>query len=192
MGSSVADISSPRPAFGVGHHPLAKRPLDLGGNVTPPLYGGRMSYEQAFDKSIDTERLFVLQCGSSEHVFGKGDAMSVALELEYEAFHPRLQVVPDIPGRTGPSAGAKRRRVVLGVVVVVLLVLLMLPITALGGRTIAGSAPVAGQEYVVRSGDTLASIAERVGGGNVAGLERQLAAEAGSSVVVPGEHLLIP
>jgi hypothetical protein len=31
-----------------------------------------------------------------------------------------------------------------------------------------------------------------VGAGNVAGLERQLAAEAGSSVVVPGEHLLIP
>jgi hypothetical protein len=167
--------------------------VGLGPNVTPPLYGGRMSYEQAFDKSIDTERLFVLQCGSSEHVFEEGDAMSVALELEYEAFHPRLQVVPDIPGRTGPSARVQRRRVILGVVVVVLLVLLMLPITALGGRTIAaGSAPVAGQEYVVRSGDTLASIAERVGGGNVAGLERQLAAEAGSSVVVPGEHLLIP
>jgi hypothetical protein len=150
-----------------------------------------MSYEQAFDKSIDIERLFVLQCGSSEHVFEEGDAMSVALELEYEAFHPRLQIVPDIPGRTRPSARVQRRRVILGVVVV-LLVLLMLPITALGGRTIAGSAPAAGQEYVVRSGDTLASIAERVGGGNVAGLERQLADEAGSTVVVPGEHLLIP
>jgi LysM domain-containing protein len=151
-----------------------------------------MRYEQAFDKSVDTERLFVLQCGSSEHVFEKGDAMSVALELEYEAFHPSLRIVPDIPGRTGPSARVQRRRVILGVVVVALLVLLMLPITALGGRTIGGSAPVAGQEYVVRSGDTLASIAERVGAGNVAGLERQLAAEAGSSVVVPGEHLLIP
>ena len=118
--------------------------------------------------------------------------MSVALELEYEAFHPRLQVVPDVPGRTGPSARVQRRRVILGVVVVVLLVLLMLPIRALGGRTIAGSAPAAGQEYVVRSGDTLASIAARVGGGNVAGLERQLAGEAGSTVLVPGEHLLIP
>ena len=54
-----------------------------------------MRYEQAFDKSVDTERLFVLQCGSSEHVFEEGDAMSVALELEYEAFHPRLHVVPE-------------------------------------------------------------------------------------------------
>jgi nucleoid-associated protein YgaU len=151
-----------------------------------------MRYEQAFDKSVDTEHLFVLQCGQGEHVFEEGDAMSVALEVEYEAFYPRLQVVPDVPGRTVPSAGVQRRRVILGAVVVVLLVLLMLPITALGGRTIAGSAPVAGQEYVVRSGDTLASIAERVGGGSVAGLERQLADEAGSTVLVPGEHLLIP
>ena len=118
--------------------------------------------------------------------------MSVALEVEYEAFYPRLQVVPDVPGRTGPSARVQGRRIVLGVVVVVLLVLLMLPIRILGGRTIAGPAPAAGQEYVVRSGDTLASIAERVGGGNVAGLERQLAGEAGSTVLVPGEHLLIP
>jgi hypothetical protein len=151
-----------------------------------------MSYEQAFDKSVDTERLFVLQCSTSEHVFGEGDAMSVALELEYEEFYPRLQVVPDVPGRTGPSARVQRRRVILGVIVVVLLVLLMLPIRALGGQTIAGSAPTAGQEYVVRSGDTLASIAQRVGGGNVAALERQLAGEAGSTVLVPGEHLLIP
>jgi hypothetical protein len=151
-----------------------------------------MRYEQAFDKLVDTERLFVLQCGSSEHVFEEGDAMSVALEVEYEAFYPRLQVVPDVPGRTGPSARVQGRRIILGVVVVVLLVLLMLPIRILGGRTIAGPAPAAGQEYVVRSGDTLASIAERVGGGNVAGLERQLAGEAGSTVLVPGEHLLIP
>jgi hypothetical protein len=146
-----------------------------------------MSCEQAFDKSIDIERLFVLQCEGSEHVFGEGDAMSVALEVEYEAFYPKLHVVPDVPGRTGPSA-----RVILGVVVVVLLVLLMLPLKALGGQTIAGSAPTAGQEYVVRSGDTIASVAEQVGGANVASLERQLAGEAGSSVLVPGEHLLIP
>jgi LysM repeat protein len=52
--------------------------------------------------------------------------------------------------------------------------------------------PTAGQEYVVRSGDTLASIAARVGSSNVVGIERQLAREAGSGVLVPGEHLLIP
>jgi hypothetical protein len=154
-----------------------------------------MTCEQAFDKSIDSEHPFVLRCERSEQMFAEGDAMSVALEVEYEAFYPRLQVVPHVPGRTVPSAQVQRRRVILGVVVVVLLVLLvllMLPIRALGGKTIAGSAPTAGQEYVVRSGDTLASIAEHVGGGNAAGMERQLAGEAGSTVLVPGEHLLIP
>jgi hypothetical protein len=151
-----------------------------------------MTYEQAFDKSIDIERLFVLQWQRSEQVFEEGEAMSVALEVEYEAFYPRLHVVPDVPGRTGPSARVQRRRVILGVVVAVLLVLLMLPLRALGGQTIAGSTPTAGHEYIVRSGDTIASIAERVGGGDVAGLERQLTGEAGSSVLVPGEHLLIP
>ena len=118
--------------------------------------------------------------------------MSVALELEYEAFHPRLRVVPEPTERTGPSARVQRRRAILVAVVVVLLVLLMLPIRALGGKTIAGAAPTAGQEYVVRSGDTLASIAMRAGSANIAGMEHQLANEAGSTVLVPGEHLLIP
>ena len=118
--------------------------------------------------------------------------MSVALELEYEEFFPRLRVVPDVPQRTAPSSRVRHRRAVLIAVVAVLLVLLMLPIRALGGQTVAGSAPTAGQEYVVRGGDTLASIASQVGGDNVAGMEQQLATEAGSTVVVPGEHLLIP
>lgn len=119
--------------------------------------------------------------------------MSVALELEYEAFYPRLRVLPPPPAeRVGPSARVQRRRLVLGAVVVVLLVLLMLPISAFGGRTIAGAGPTAGREYVVRNGDTLASIAARVGGGNVTGMEQRLENETGSSVLVPGEHLLIP
>ena len=118
--------------------------------------------------------------------------MSVALELEYERVYPTLRVVSDVPGRTAPSTRVQKRRLILGIAVVALLVLLMLPITALGGRTVAGSVPVAGQEYVVRSGDTLASIAGRGGGGHVAGLERQMAAEVGANVLVPGEHLLIP
>jgi len=151
-----------------------------------------MGYEQAFEKSVDTEHLFVLHCQRSEQVFEGGDAMSVALELEYEAFYPRLRVVPDRAGRSGPSARVQRRRLMLGAVVVVLLVLLMLPIRALGGKTVAASGPIAGQTYVVRSGDTLASIASSVGGGNVAGTEQQLADEVGSTVLVPGEHLLIP
>lgn len=151
-----------------------------------------MECEQAFGEIIDIEHLFVLQCRQSEQVFEEGDAMSVALEVEYEAFYPRLTVLPDLPGRTGPSARVQRRRVVLGLILVVLLVALALPISALGGKTVAGSVPTAGQEYVVQSGDTLASVAARVGGGNVERVEQQLAREAGSTVLVPGEHLLIP
>ena len=151
-----------------------------------------MFNEQAFDVSVDTEHLFVLECHSSEHVFEKGGAMSVALELEYEVAYPRLRVVAPVPGRRSPSAPVQRRRVVLGVVVVVLLVLLMLPLRSLGGKTIAGAAPTAGQEYVVRPGDTVASIAARVDASNVTGMEQRLTSETGSTVVVPGEHLLIP
>jgi hypothetical protein len=151
-----------------------------------------MKHEQEFVGCVDIEHMFVLQCHGSEQVFEGGDAMSVALELEYEEFYPGLTVVPPVPGRTATSARVQRRRVILGVVVVVLLVLLMLPIRALGGKTVTGSAPTAGQQYVVRSGDTLSSIASKVGGGNVAGMEQRLASEVGSTVLVPGEHLLIP
>jgi hypothetical protein len=151
-----------------------------------------MRCEQAFDKSVDTEHVFVLHCGRSEQVFEGGDAMSVALELEYEELYPRLRVLPHPAERRGPSPRVKRRRLILGAVVVVLLVLLMLPIRALGGKTLAQSGPVAGQEYVVQTGDTLASIAARVDRADVAGTKQRLAKEMGSTVLVPGEHLLIP
>jgi hypothetical protein len=151
-----------------------------------------MSCEQVFEKTVDNEHLFVLQCRRSEQVFGEGDAMSVALELEYEASYPRLWVVPVPSGRARPSRRVQHRRIILGAVVVALLILLMLPIRALGGKTIAGASPVAGQEYVVQSGDTLASIAARADSGNVAGMVQRLADETGSTVVVPGEHLFIP
>ena len=118
--------------------------------------------------------------------------MSVALELEYEASYPRLRVVSEPWRRTSVSGGTQRRRMILGMVVVVLLVLLMLPVRALGGKTIAGTAPTVGQEYVVQSGDSLTSIAARVDSGNGAGMVQRLADETGSSVIVPGEHLLIP
>jgi LDH2 family malate/lactate/ureidoglycolate dehydrogenase len=77
-------------------------------------------------------------------------------------------------------------------VVAVLLVLLMLPLRALGGSTLADAGPAVGQTYIVKAGDTLASIAQRTGVGNVAVLTSQLATETGSSVVVPGEHIRIP
>jgi hypothetical protein len=151
-----------------------------------------MACEQVYEESVDTEHLFVLQCQESEQVFGEGDAMSVALELEYEVFYPRLRVVSGGERRSRVSRRVQRRRLALGIVIAAILVLLMLPVRALGGQTIAGSAPAAGQVYVVQSGDTLNSIAARVDPGDVSGMAHRLAAEAGSTTVVAGEHLLIP
>jgi hypothetical protein len=118
--------------------------------------------------------------------------MSVAFELEFEACRPRLYALPDQPARTAPSPRVRRRRVVLTAVVLVLLVLLALPVRVLGGSTVAQAAPAVGQEYVVKSGDTLASIAAQADRTNAASLTRQLAHEVGSTVVVPGEHVFIP
>ena len=91
--------------------------------------------------------------------------MSVAFELEFEACRPRLYALPDQPARTAPSPRVRRRRVVVGAAVaaavVVLLVLLALPIRSFGGSTLAQAAPAQGQEYIVKTGDTLASIAGR-------------------------------
>ena len=86
----------------------------------------------------------------------------------------------------------RRRRVVLGAVVLTLLVLLALPIRAIGGSTLAQSAPAPGQEYIVKAGDTLASIATRADPSHAIALDGQLAREVGSTVVVPGEHIFIP
>ena len=65
-----------------------------------------MAGEQAFGKLVDIEHLFVFDCGRSEHVFEGGEAMSVALELEYEEFYPRLTVVPPPAERARPSPTA--------------------------------------------------------------------------------------
>jgi LysM domain len=146
--------------------------------------------EQTFGEPVDIEHMFVLQWKGSEQVFEGGKAMSVAFDVEYDTLYPRLRVVSEKPGRAERMAAVRRRRVVLaGTTVVALLVLLLLPIRALGGTTVTASP---GREYVVRSGDTLGSIAARMGGRNVASMERRLADEAGSTVLVPGEHLLIP
>jgi hypothetical protein len=151
-----------------------------------------MACEQVFEELVDTEHLFVLQCEESEQVFGEGEAMSVAIELEYEAIYPRLRVVSGRERNVPGLSRIQRRRLVMGAVVVALLVLLMLPLRALGGQTVVSPTPTQGQEYVVQSGDTLASIAAQVDGGNVAGMVQRLIDETGSTTVVPGEHMLIP
>ncbi len=118
--------------------------------------------------------------------------MTVAYELDFETYRPRLYVVPDQPARSAPSARVRRRRVVVGAFVAVLLVLLALPIRSLGGSTLAQAAPSQGQEYVVKAGDSLASIASRADPVHPASLAGQLVRETGTRSVVPGEHIFIP
>ena len=67
--------------------------------------------------------------------------MTVAYELDFETYRPRLYVLPDQPARTAPSPRVRRRRMVVGAVAVTLLVLLALPIRSLGGSTLAQAAP---------------------------------------------------
>jgi hypothetical protein len=86
----------------------------------------------------------------------------------------------------------RRRRIILATVVVALLVLLALPIRAFGGSTLAQAAPAQGQEYIVKAGDTLASIATRADPAHSASLTERLVRETGTNLVVPGEHVFIP
>ena len=118
--------------------------------------------------------------------------MTVAFELEFETYRPRLYALPGQPARTASSSRVRRRRLVLTAAVVAVLVLLALPIRALGGSTLAQAAPAQGQGYVVKAGDTLASIATRADPSHPTSLAGQLAREVGSTVVVPGEHVFIP
>ena len=124
--------------------------------------------------------------------------MSVAFELEFEACrHPlRLYALPDQPARVAPTPRVRRVRVVLSaalaVCVLSLLVLLALPLRQLGGRTLAQDPPAPGQVYIVKPGDSLASIARQADPSHAATLASSLAREVGSSVVVPGEHVQIP
>jgi hypothetical protein len=118
--------------------------------------------------------------------------MTVAYELDFETYRPQLYVVPAPSLRIGPSPRVRRRRLVLAAVVVALLVLLALPIRALGGSTLAQAAPAQGQEYIVKAGDTLTSIATRADPAHSGSLTERLVRETGTSLVVPGEHVFIP
>jgi|HubBroStandDraft_1064217.scaffolds.fasta_scaffold401718_2 Tfp pilus assembly protein FimV len=121
--------------------------------------------------------------------------MSVAFELEFEACRPQLYALPDRPARLAPTPLVRRRRAVMAAVatlVAVVLVLLALPVRQLGGSTLAQAGPTPGQVYVVKAGDTLASIAARANRPRAASLTSELVREVGSTVVVPGEHILIP
>ncbi len=94
----------------------------------------------------------------------------------------------------------RRRRLGAGVVLVGLLVALAAPVSALGGRPATGGpAPVGDAArtkatvYVVRPGDSLATIAARLNGGKASpALASALASELGTSSLSPGERVIVP
>ncbi len=123
--------------------------------------------------------------------------------------HLRLVSTPEVL-RTGPSLARRRaararmlqrrRRSLVVLVVALGLVILSWPGHAFGGTTGAGlstdlatsSVLASGMKYVVQPGDTVRSIATLMNSVDPALAERALVREIHSSVVVPGEHLLIP
>jgi LysM repeat protein len=85
-------------------------------------------------------------------------------------------------------------------VIVGALAILAMPGHTFGGSTGAGlstdlassSVLASGMNYVVQPGDTVSSIAQNMNPTDPAQARALLVHELGSSVVVPGEHVLIP
>ena len=136
-------------------------------------------------------------------------------EQSYESgVEPFLRVVStprvEHPLRTGRSLTQRRaararmmrrrRRTLVALALVIGLVILALPGHAFGGVTgtglptdLADSSVVAsGMQYVVQPGDTVQSIAQLVNPVAPLIARTAIVRELGSSVVVPGEHVLIP
>ena len=94
----------------------------------------------------------------------------------------------------------RRNRVLAGAALAVAVAILAVPGTSFGGVTDTGlptdvatsSVLAPGTVYLVQSGDSVSSIAQRVNPLNVATARAALVHELGSNVVVPGEHVLIP
>jgi hypothetical protein len=135
-------------------------------------------------------------------------------EIDFLASGPylRLVIAPPVlqPLRFGPSVGQRRRqrarvlqrrrRALVAFVLVGALTILALPGHTFGATTGAGlstdladsSVLASGMDYVVQPGDTLNSIARDVNPVQPTLARSLLVRELGSSVVVPGEHVLIP
>src|ERR1700678_1755441 len=141
--------------------------------------------------------------------------MAAVEALEFEELevderpYLRLVTTPQI-FRTGPSLAnrraararmmKRRRRTLLGLVLVLGLVILAWPGHAFGGETGAGlptdlansSVLASGMNYVVQPGDSLNSIARMINPVDPNVARADLVRELDSSVVVPGERILIP
>ncbi len=135
-------------------------------------------------------------------------------ELEEFDPEPYLRLVTTRPTpqpfRHGPSlarrraarvrATQRRRRVVVGLVLMSALTILALPGHVFGATNSSGlssdladsSVLAPGMDYVVQSGDSVSSIAKDVNPVDPSLVRAQLVHQLGSSVVVPGEHVLIP
>ncbi|MEI6854752.1 MAG: LysM peptidoglycan-binding domain-containing protein [Acidimicrobiaceae bacterium] len=109
--------------------------------------------------------------------------------------------VPLAVRREARELRRKRRiRLYAGLVLAGALVILLMPGAAFGGVTgtglstdIASSAELAsGMVYVVQPGDTLSSISKMVNPVSPQKARTILVAQLGSSVVIAGEHILIP
>ena len=94
----------------------------------------------------------------------------------------------------------RRRRTLVTLVLVSAVAILAVPGHVFGATTGAGlstdlansSVLASGMNYVVQPGDTVAVIAREMNPVDPEAARAQLVAELGSSVVVPGEHVLIP
>jgi hypothetical protein len=92
-----------------------------------------------------------------------------------------------------PSRRARLRRSALALLLVGLLGALAVPVSALAGTVPSAGSLTPGATYVVRSGDTLRSIAERLEPtSNPSQFIGQMARQTGSDTVVAGEHIILP
>lgn len=133
-----------------------------------------------------------------------------------EAWSPReeygrhLELVAPRALRTGVTVSRRRaarermlrrrRRALVSFGTVFSIVILAWPGHAFGGETgsglpadqLSGSSLSSGMVYVVQSGDSLTTIARLIDPAHVSHVRSLLTAELGSTVVVPGEHVLVP
>ncbi len=141
-------------------------------------------------------------------------AVEILQSPEYEAPALRLvasgEAAPGARRRGGPGVHervarrarvrARRRALALGTLVAAALVVLAVPGHSFGATSPTGlssdlggsSVLAAGELYVVQPGDTLGSIARAMDPVDPAGARALLVAELHSTVVVVGEHVLIP